>query len=168
MIRIIRHKLDRQNVGRWADWGGQIRTTKLAQRSRVGLGAGAIKHLEEVKPASRPVFRLQIKMDEVKDDGMATRNVNEVVTFRWIGVIFRMIWRIYLPAQTSESVSASAWKYEWNSNNVSAFSDLVDLWVIKIKKLMILCARSYVEITWAEHETRSENMWKVCSSLQSK
>ena len=26
---------------------------------------------------------------------------------------------------------------------------------------MILCARTYVEITWTEQETRSENMWKV-------
>ena len=29
-----------------------------------------------------------------------------------------------------------------NSNHVIGFSDLVDLWVIKIKKLMILCAPS--------------------------
>ena len=43
-------------------------------------------------------------------------------------------------------------------------SDLVDLWVIKIKKSMILCARSTSRSREqnTKRRSRSENMWKVC------
>ena len=51
------------------------------------------------------------------------------------------------------------------------FSDLVDLWVIKIKKPMILCARSK-ESRSRERSTkrrsRSESMRKVCLSYSQK
>ena len=41
------------------------------------------------------------------------------------------------------------------------FSDLVGLWVIKIKKPMILCARSTPR-SREQSTKRSENTWKVC------
>ena len=47
------------------------------------------------------------------------------------------------------------------SSHVIGFSDLVDLWVIKIKKPMILCAFG----TWrpsTKYRSHSENMQKVC------
>ena len=45
-----------------------------------------------------------------------------------------------------------------------AFSDLVDLWVIKINKPMILCARSMSRSSEqsTKHRSHSENMQKVC------
>ena len=51
--------------------------------------------------------------------------------------------------------------------HVIGFSALVDLWVIKIKKPMILCAL-YIEITWTEDETQitqRQDTWKVCLFL---
>ena len=42
----------------------------------------------------------------------------------------------------------------------SGFSDSVDLWVIKIKQPMILCARSTLKSS--EQRLSSESMWKVC------
>ena len=49
-------------------------------------------------------------------------------------------------AQNLPGVGRGLWSL--NSNHVIAFSDLVDLWVIKIKKPMILCAPS----TWKSRE----------------
>ena len=48
---------------------------------------------------------------------------------------------------------------------VTGFSDLVDLWVIKIKKPMILCARSMSRSREqsTKRRSRSENMRKVYS-----
>ena len=45
------------------------------------------------------------------------------------------------------------------------FSDLIDLWVIEIKKPMILCGRSTSRSSEqnTKHTSRSENMQKVCS-----
>ena len=49
-------------------------------------------------------------------------------------------------------------------NHVIGFSDLVDLWVIKIRKPMILCARrmSRSREQSKKRRSRSENMRKVC------
>ena len=46
------------------------------------------------------------------------------------------------------------------------FSDLVDLWVIKIRKPMILCARSTSRSREqsTKHRSRSENVRKFCLS----
>ena len=54
--------------------------------------------------------------------------------------------------------------YKKKNNYVTGLSDLVDLWVIKIKKPMILCAhftsRSREQST--KCRSRSENMREVC------
>ena len=50
------------------------------------------------------------------------------------------------------------------SLQVIGFSDLVDLWIIKIKKPMILCARiiSRSREQSMKRRSRSKNMWEVC------
>ena len=52
----------------------------------------------------------------------------------------------------------------WIHFHVIGFSDLVDLWVIKLKKPMILCARSTSRSREQRTKRRlsSENTWKVC------
>ena len=54
--------------------------------------------------------------------------------------------------------------YESLPNHVIGFSDLTDLWVIKIKKPMILCTRctSRSRDQSTKRRSRSENIWKVC------
>ena len=54
--------------------------------------------------------------------------------------------------------------YESLPNHVIGFSDLADLWVIKIKKPMTLCTRSTSRSSEqsTKHRSRSENKWKLC------
>ena len=70
-------------------------------------------------------------------------------------------------------VHASGWPKETHVDrkfktcvdfHMIGFSDLIDLWVIKIKKPMILCARTTLRSREQSTKCRSpsENMWKVC------
>ena len=56
--------------------------------------------------------------------------------------------------------------WNWRDVHVIGFSDLVDLWVIKIKKPMILCARSTSRSNEqsTKRRSRSENVRKFCLS----
>ena len=56
----------------------------------------------------------------------------------------------------------SNYKY-WLSKRTVGFSDLVALWVIKIKKPMILCARSTSRSREQKPKSCGDNMRKVCS-----
>ena len=61
--------------------------------------------------------------------------------------MWRVIWRVRCDTEKHWLVTSCC--------HTIAFSDLVDLWVIKMKKPMILCARS-------TSRSREQNMWKVC------
>ena len=52
-------------------------------------------------------------------------------------------------------------RYLYVNSRVIWFSDLLDLWVIKIKRPIILCGRSTSRITWTERETQIKQR-KVC------
>ena len=89
------------------------------------------------------------------------------------------------PSKTPSEMLSVGWRWEqsfclnskWSKDlshhecniavHVILFSNLVDLWVIKIKKIMILCTCSTSR--WSEqstkHRSRSKNMQKVFSFL---
>ena len=70
--------------------------------------------------------------------------------------MWRVIWRVRCDTEKHWLVTSCC--------HTIAFSDLVDLWVIKMKKPMILCARSTSRSREqsTKRRSRSENMWKVC------
>ena len=82
--------------------------------------------------------------------GRCSQDVEKLI-FMWL-----VIWRVRCDTEKHWLVTSCC--------HTIAFSDLVDLWVIKMKKPMILCARSTSRSREqsTKRRSRSENMWMVC------
>ena len=85
-----------------------------------------------------------------------------------------------MPASCTDTEFRQMWaEFEWENKVMKlqlcvtteqsdkSFRDLADLWVIKIRKPVILCALSTPSSSEqsTKRTSHSENMWKVCLSL---
>ena len=73
-------------------------------------------------------------------------------------------WKYHVKKEAQFPLKRISWDDLSHSFHVTRFSDLVELWVIKIKMPMILCARSTLrscELS-TKRRSRGENTRKVC------